>query len=155
MSIKMEERLASNSPGVTLIHLSVPFCLCLSVFHLRFHSLITVSGPKGVFPLGWQQKGDRESRRTGEQWGGLADAVCYFSSVSHWLCQQWLLLSRVLRAQKGLDNMPSAAIGRELGRREQGGSRGCSSAICCFLPSHIPFSSLIPSSTRFHPFLLD
>lgn len=38
---------------------------------MLFRSLITVSGPEGVFPLGWQQRGDRE-RETGRASSGEA-----------------------------------------------------------------------------------
>lgn len=55
----------------SLIHLTVSLYLCLSVSHLLFRSLLTVSGPEGVFPLGWQQQGDRE-RETGRASSGEA-----------------------------------------------------------------------------------
>lgn len=85
-------------------------CVYLSPTCSFFLSLITVSGPEGVFPLGWQQHGDRE-RETGRASSGEAwqTPLIIFppppiDSVSSGSVLAWSLSS------EGLDNMPSSAI---------------------------------------------
>lgn len=102
------------SPYHSLIHLPVSLYLCLSVSHLLFHFLITVSGPKEVFPLGWQQQGDgeRETGRTssGEAWQTPLvifppppiDSVSSGSPLERPASSEWF------------DNIPSSAIRRSL-----------------------------------------
>lgn len=71
-------------PWSVFIHLP----LALSFSHNRVWTRGSFS--TGLAAAGGQRKRGRESKRR----GGLADAPCYFSSASHWLCQQWLSLSR-------------------------------------------------------------
>lgn len=87
----------------TLIHLSVSLDLCLSVSHFS-HNCVWTRGSFsiGLAATGGQRRRDRESK----QWGGLADAPCYFSSASHWLCQQWLSLSRASELRGALTTCP-------------------------------------------------
>lgn len=80
------------SPCVTLSVLLLSVFICLPLTLSFSHNCVWTKGSFsiGLAATGGQRKGDRESK----QWGGLADAPCYFSSDSHWLCQQWLALSR-------------------------------------------------------------
>lgn len=150
------------SPPVTLIHLSVSLDLCLSVSHLLFRSLITVSGPEGVFPLGWQQQGDRE-RETGRASSGEAwqtplvifppppiDSVSSGSVLAGPPSSEWL------------DNMPSSAISGNLSQaRLADRSRSKGGAFIIALPLSplftvpflLDFVPVVPAS--FYPFLLE
>lgn len=150
----------------SLIHLSVSLYLCLSVSHLHFHSLITVSGPKGVFPLGWQQQGDRgregEERETGRPSSGEAwqtppvifppPPIDSVSSAS---------VSEEPAGAEGLDNMPSSAIRgtyhRHAHQSEARGSADLNHCIATFSFLNITHSSWEYSSCicfflSFHPF---
>ncbi len=51
---------------------------CLSASHLLFRSPITVSGPGGVFPLGWQQQRDRERETDRASSGELGRRLLLF-----------------------------------------------------------------------------
>ena len=129
--------------------LSVPLYLCLSVSHLRFHSLITVSGPKGVFPLGWQQQRDRE-RETGRASSGEAwqTPLVIFPPSPIDSVSSGLVLAGP-PSSEGLDNMPSTCsyqtirenfITGKLSRQKQEEVWRLSSLHCHFFPfQHIPF----------------
>lgn len=76
--------------------------LSISTSRLLFHSLITV-WTRGSFSTGLASTRGRSKRvRESLLWGGLADAPCYFSSASHWLCQHFVHSQEGLRAQNGL-----------------------------------------------------
>lgn len=94
----------------SLIHLSVSPDLCLSFSHLLFRCLITVSGPEGVFPLGWQQQGDRE-REAGRASSGEAwqTPLVIFPPPPIDSVSSGSVLAGPLSSE-GFDNMPSSAM---------------------------------------------
>ncbi len=129
-------------------------CLPWSVFirlplALSFsHNCVWTRGSfsTGLAATGGQRKRDRES----EQWGGLADAPCYFSSASHWLCQQWLSLSRAseLRGawQHALFSYQWELITGMRRRQKQEQVRGFHHCTTTFSPFYSPPSSWLCSS---------
>lgn len=135
--------------------------ICLPLALSFSHNCVWTRGSfsTGLAATGGQRKRDRE----GEQWGGLADAPCYFSSASHWLCQQWLSLSRAseLRVawQHALFSYQWELITGTLSRQkqEQGGGGAFIIALplspLFTVPFLLDFVPVVPAS--FYPFLLE
>lgn len=83
----------SFSDSFVCLPLSVFICLPVAL-SVSYNCVWTKgSFSTGLAATGGQRRRDRETK----QWGGLADAPCYFSSTSHWLCQQWVSLRRACR----------------------------------------------------------
>lgn len=129
--------------------------ICLPLTLSFSHNCVWTKGSFsiGLAATGGQRKRDRESK----QWGGLADAPCYFSSISHWLCQQWLSLSRASKL-RAWQHAP-CSYQRELitgtlivdrSKRRWGSFHHC---IATFSPLNVSFFSWLRSKCAcFFPF---
>lgn len=108
---------------------------------------MTVPGPEGVFPLGWQQQDDREKREraVGRLW---QTPLVIFPPPPIDSVSSGSVLAGPPSSQ-GLDNMPSSALGGNLSQARFGdrSRRKWLSTLPChfFHFQHSPFFRLCPS----------